>query len=49
MFTKQGKWIHLVPGRVQRVAFMWQTRTFSAAGTRTCELRMYYRQRRASF
>lgn len=49
MFVNFGDWIRVVPGRTQRLAFLWKTSAGKATPTRTATVRLYYRPRRASF
>lgn len=51
MFIPQGDYIKVVPGRTQRIAFLWQTDPSAPVATanRAAIVRMYYRPRRASF
>ncbi len=49
MFVSFGEYIKVVPGRTQRIAFLFKSSVGTATPTFTATVRMYYRARRASF
>lgn len=49
IFVGSGEWLKVVPGRIQRIAFVYADSFRVAEATQEAIIRLYYRPRRASF